>query len=81
LSLKNRDTDEVIITVVEDKDNAIFVSYDIGDDSNDGSPDAPVQTRALYLLRKTITGGKEGIKFYSNPNLKLLMQPTRAQIQ
>jgi len=51
LSLKNRDTDEVIITVVEAKDNAIFVSYDIGDDSNNGSPDAPVQTRAIFTQK------------------------------
>ncbi|MBC2713950.1 MAG: DUF5011 domain-containing protein [Desulfobacteraceae bacterium] len=44
-------TDTVFVTVLEDVNNAIFVSSDMGNDSNLGTPESPVQSieKAMQL--------------------------------
>ncbi|MFW9840321.1 MAG: LamG-like jellyroll fold domain-containing protein [Candidatus Thorarchaeota archaeon] len=51
----NSNTDDVIVTIVEDLLHAIFVSSNWGDDSNDGTSYGPVQTlnRAYELASQT----------------------------
>jgi cysteine-rich repeat protein len=51
----NSDTDETVVTLLEDSAHAIFVSSSLGSDSNPGTKDLPVQTleRAFQLASQT----------------------------